>query len=208
MPAHGMSVAVNIDMKTRGTRLRDSVCAASFGLLSVSCAHRGSQHGAESTSAASPAPPPASLSAVSMDAAIPMIATDAALPDAISPEAERAALLRESAPHKDVLASPLQNDNPRELALARCHQQERCGLVGHGKKYMSSEQCLIVVLQEQRDRLIRYSCPSNTDVAALRRCTDTVRMSDCAQTFTSFDQLEACPSSLICRGTNSALPRP
>lgn len=135
-----------------------------------------------------------------------VVATDAALPETIAPEAERAALLRESAPRKDVLASPLQHDNPRELAQARCAQQERCGMVGSGKKYMSSAQCLIVVLEEQRDGLVRYSCALNADHSALQRCLETVRMLDCQQPFTSFDQLDACSSARICRGSNSALP--
>ncbi len=191
-------------MNARETRRSVALCAAAFSLLSFSCAHRGAQNAGEPTSAAGPVP-----SAVTMDAAVPMIhRPGAAIPDTISPAAERAALLRESAPRSDVLASPLQNDNPRELALARCRQQEHCGFVGQGKKYVSPEQCLVVVLEQQRDRLVRYSCPMTTDTAALQHCIETVRMSDCAQPFASFDQLDACPASLICRGSNAALPRP
>jgi hypothetical protein len=198
-------------MKTSWQRLhRDARCAVLLVLPSLSCAHRGTQHGSQEV-ATEPAPSasPAPATAPSMDAAIGVVtASDASLPDAISPAVERAALLRESAPGKDLLASPLQNDNPHELVRARCLQQERCGMVGHGKRYMSPEQCQTVILEEQRDRLVRYSCPRSTAGSVLQDCLEALRMADCAQAFTSFDRIEACASSRICQGSNSTLPAP
>ncbi|HEX5659269.1 MAG TPA: DUF6184 family natural product biosynthesis lipoprotein [Polyangiales bacterium] len=101
-----------------------------------------------------------------------------------------------------------QHDTPRALAMARCQQQQRCGYVREGGKYVLPEQCLTVVLAEQQDRLQPYACPMSTDVPQLQGCLEAVRAMDCAFPFSSFDGLEECDPARVCSGANPAVSAP
>jgi hypothetical protein len=118
-------------------------------------------------------------------------------------------LQRELAPRPDIVSPSMQqHDNPRALAMVRCQQQERCGFVREGGKYLQPAQCLAVVREEQRDLLKDYSCPMSTDTLALQNCLEAVRAMDCAQPFGRFRELAACNPARICGGSNAAIPTP
>jgi hypothetical protein len=192
---------------TRRNTVSSALPALVLASSALACAHRParSRENVEqppSTSQGSSAAFPSGDAGVSDSAPGEYASTNRPM-DAATP------LQRELAPRADIVSQSMQqHDNPRVLARVRCQQQERCGFVRQGSKYILPEQCLTVVLEQQRDRLVKYSCPTSTDTLALQNCLEAVRAMDCAAPFGGFDDLLACSSARICRGTNVAIPTP
>ncbi|HEX5659948.1 MAG TPA: DUF6184 family natural product biosynthesis lipoprotein [Polyangiales bacterium] len=192
-------------MTSRDT-FRSALLSLVLGSNVLACAHRATTR--EDVEPLPPASPGLSAGVPGSDAGMSHLGRggDTAgerLMDAATP------LQRELALRPDVVSQSMQqHDNPRALATVRCQQQERCGFVRQGGKYILPEQCLTVVLEEQRDRLVQFSCTESTDTLALQSCFEAVRTMDCAAPFGGFDDLAQCSPARICRGTNAVIPAP
>lgn len=101
---------------------------------------------------------------------------------------------------QDIAEPALHADDLRSVALAHCAQQQRCGFVGVGLRYATTEDCLARVQQTQASVLNDFSCTAGSDAKQLLSCLQLVRTMDCAQPFAEVRGLEQCGAPRICLG--------
>ena len=99
---------------------------------------------------------------------------------------------------QDVAEPAVHADDARSVALAHCQQQQRCGFVGPGQRYSSTEDCLARVGQTQASILNDFSCPTGSDPVEMRGCLEDVRTMDCAQPFGEVRTLGHCSTPRLC----------
>lgn len=89
----------------------------------------------------------------------------------------------------------------KQITTARCDREQKCGNVGAGKDYATSEACVVEVSDEWRDELNAYECPGGVVTKELSECLAEIRNEDCDAPFDTLGRIIACRESDICKAT-------
>ena len=155
------------------SRLPLAVGGVTFTLAALACGH----------SAATPASHEAPQHSVSA---------------ADSPASEAVGVTHRPSTRQDIAEPAIHANDVRSVALAHCEQQQRCGFVGAGLRYATTEDCLARVQQTQASVLNDFSCEAGSDAQQLRSCLELVRTMDCAQPFAEVRGLDPCGAPRLC----------
>ncbi len=102
-------------------------------------------------------------------------------------------------PRSGELATRTDPNDPfiRDIALARCDRDMRCGNVAKDRKFETRDEC-IAKNENTYDDLRSDECKSGIDRAKLDRCLDSIRSEDCNSPLDSLQRLAACRTGALC----------
>jgi hypothetical protein len=86
-----------------------------------------------------------------------------------------------------------------DISSARCEREVRCGNVGPGEDYESSEQCVSQLNADGYSELSAEACPSGLDQPQISKCLSAIRAEECNSPMDSLERLVDCRSAALCR---------
>ncbi len=89
------------------------------------------------------------------------------------------------------------------LATVRCQHEERCGNVGTGKRYATSDACLGELQGQGVSEVYRRQCPGNIDVKRLDTCIAEINTAACRDNSDPINQIRSCSVSSLCPSMNT-----
>jgi hypothetical protein len=84
------------------------------------------------------------------------------------------------------------------IADARCEREQRCGNIGAGETYSSTQDCLSRVRTDWRDELNERECPGGIHQQQLDECLAQVRTEACGNALDKLSRMAECTGAQIC----------
>lgn len=99
------------------------------------------------------------------------------------------------------------NEALNNIASSRCEHEARCGNVGTGKRYESTDACRTVVRNDYARDLNAADCPAGIDRQELSECVQAVRDESCGNPIEAIGRIAACRTSDMCQATRNVSMR-